>query len=119
MIMAMLQQIALTKFCHQVYKQDTEITILTQDNVIDPHLKITIMIGTITVTIKTGRGLAGPDPVPITPDLGVTVTVTFKDVTLDPITNPHATAHHAQKLKHILLPIRHPTQQILIMQKFL
>ena len=53
MTMAMLQQIAQTKFHHQAYQQDTEITILKQDDVIDPHLRITTMIGTITMTIKT------------------------------------------------------------------
>ena len=62
--MAMLQWIAQTKFHHQAYQQDTEITILTQEDVIDPHLKITIIIGTIPMTIKTGIGLAGPDPIP-------------------------------------------------------
>ena len=53
------------------------------------------MIGIITVTIKTGTGLAGPNPIPITTDTGVAVTVTHKEVALDPITNPHATAHDA------------------------
>ena len=95
MTMAMLQQIAQTKFYHQAYQQDTEITILTQEDVIDPHLKITIVIGTITMTIKTGIGLAGPDPVPAATDTGETVAVTHKEVTLDPITDPHATVHHA------------------------
>ena len=95
MIMAMLQQIALTKFCHQAYQQDTEITTLTQEGMIGPHLEITMSIDIITMTIKIVTGLAGPNPVPITPDLGVTVTVTLKEVTLDPIIDPHATAHHA------------------------
>ena len=90
MIMAMLQQIATTKFCHQAYKQDTETTALTQEDVIDPHLKI----GIITVTIETGIDLAGPDPIPTTTDTVETVTVTPKEVALDPITNPQATAHH-------------------------
>ena len=103
MIMAMLQQIALTKFHHQAYQQDTEITILIQDDMIDLHLKITIAIGTITMTIETGTGLAGPNPIPITLDLGVTVAVTLKEVTLDPITNPHAAAHHATEAQaHII-----------------
>ena len=92
--MAMLQQIAQTNSHHQVYQQDTEITILTQNNVIDPHLRITIMIGTITTTIKTGIDLAGPDPIHVAIDTGVTVAVTHKEVTLGPITNPHATVHH-------------------------
>ena len=61
---------------------------------IDPHLRITIMIGTITVTIKTGIGLAGPDPIHAAIDTGVTVTVTHEEVTLGSITDPHTTAHH-------------------------
>ena len=95
MTMAMLQWIAQTKFHHQAYQQDTEITILTQEDVIDPHLEITITIGTLTMTIKTGIGLAGPDPTPAATDTGVTVTVIHKEVTLDPITDPHTTVHHA------------------------
>ena len=95
--MAMLQQIPQTQFCHQVYQQDTEITILTQEDMIDPHLEITIAIGTITMTIETGIGLAGPNPIPTAADTGVTVTVTHEEVTLDPITNPHATVHHTSE----------------------
>ena len=92
--MAMLQQIAQTKSHHQAYQQDTEITILTQDDVIGPHLRISITIGTITMTIKTGTGLAGPDPIHTAIDTGVTVAVTHKEVALGPITDPHATANH-------------------------
>ena len=104
MTMAMLQQIAPTKFCHQAYQQDMEITILTQEDVIDPHLKITITIGTITMTIETGIGLASPNPIPTATDTGVTVAVTHKEVTLDPITDPHATAHHATEAQaHIII----------------
>ena len=95
MTMFMLQQIAQTKFCHQAYQQDTEITILTQENVIGPHLGITTMIGTITMTMETNIGLANPDPIHIAIDTGVTVTVTHEEVTLDRITDPHATVHHA------------------------
>ena len=95
MNMAVLQQIAQTKFCHQAYQQNTEITTLTQEDMIDPHLEITIAIGTITITIKTGAGVAGPDPIPAATDTGVTVTVTHKEVALDPITHPHDTVHHA------------------------
>ena len=54
----MLQQIAQTKFHHQVHQQGTEITVPTQDNMIDPHLAITIEIGTITMIIGTDIGLA-------------------------------------------------------------
>ena len=119
MIMATLQQIAQTKSHHQAYQQDTEITILTQDNVIDPHLGITIEIGTITVTIETGIGLAGPDPIHTVIDTGVTVAMTHKEVILGPITMTHMLQHiMSQKLKHIPLLMRHPTQQILITQKF-
>ena len=49
MIMAMLQQIALTKFCPQVYQHDAETT--TLEDVIDPHLRVTIAIGITTMTI--------------------------------------------------------------------
>ena len=62
---------------------------------IDPHLRITIKIGTITMTIKTGIGLTGPDPFHAVIDTGVTVAMTHKGVILGPITGPHATAHHA------------------------
>ena len=92
--MAMSQQIAQTNFHPQAYQQDTEITILTQEDMIGPHPKITIAIGTITMTIETGIGLAGPNPIPTATDTGVTVTVTHKEVTLDPITNPHASVYH-------------------------
>ena len=85
---------------------------------IDPPLRITIEIGTIIMTIKTGIDLAGPGPIHTVIDTGVTVTMTHKEVTLGPITNPHTTAITSQKLKHILLLTRHPTQQILITQKF-
>ena len=95
MTMAMLQWIAQTKFHLQAFWQDTEIKILTQEDVTDPHLEITIVIGTITMTIKTGIDLAGPDPIPTATDTGVTVAVTQKKATLDPITNLHATAQHA------------------------
>ena len=47
------------------------------------------------MTIKTGIGLAGPNPIPAATDTGVTVTVTHEEVTLDPITDLHATVHHA------------------------
>ena len=70
-IMAMSQQIAPTKSHHQANQQDTEITILTQDNMIDPHLEIAIEIDTITVIIGTGVGIAGPDPTHRATDTGV------------------------------------------------
>ena len=97
MSMVTLQQIAQTKSHHQVHQQGTEITVLTQDNVIDPHLTITIEIGTITVTIRTDIGLAGQDPIPTVIAKGVTVKVTHKGVVLGPITDPHTPAHHAKE----------------------
>ena len=92
----------LTKFCHQTYQQDTEIPTLTQEGVIDPHLEITIAIGTITVTVKIGIGLAGPNPIPTATDTGVTVAVTHEEVTLDPISDPHATVpcHRSSSTYH-------------------
>ena len=95
MIMAMLQQISPTKFCPQTYQHSTETT--TPENVIDPHLRITIMIDITTMTIEIGTGSADLNPTPIIPDIGVTVTVTLTEVTLDPITNPHAKAHHVME----------------------
>ena len=117
MVMAMLQQIAQTKSCHQAYQQDTRITILTQDDVIDPHLRITTAIAIITVTIETGIGLVGPDPIHAARDTAVTVTLTHEEVTLGPRTDPMPQYIMSQKLKHIPLQMRHPTQQILITQK--
>ena len=55
------------------------------------------------MTIETGIGLAGPNPIPTATDTGVTVTVTHEEVTLDPITDPHTAAHHATKAQaHII-----------------
>ena len=82
----------LIKFCHQAYQQETETT--TPEDMIDPHLRITIIIGITTMTIEIGTGSADLDPIPIIPDVGVTVTVTLTEVALYPITNPHVTAHH-------------------------
>ena len=94
MIMAMSQQTAQTKSHHQAYQLDTEIPTLTQDNVIDPHLEITIMLGTITMTFETGIGSAGPDPTHAVIYAGVTVVMTHAEVILGRITNPCTAAHH-------------------------
>ena len=93
MIMAMLQQIALTKFCPQTYQHDAETP--TLEDMIDPHLRVTITIGITTVTVEIGTDLADLNLIPIIPDIVVTVAVTLTEVTLDPFTNPHATIHHA------------------------
>ena len=47
------------------------------------------------MTIEIGTGSADLNLTPITPDIGVTVTVTLAEVTLDPFTDPHAAAYHA------------------------
>ena len=115
--MAMLQQIALTKFHPQAYQHDTETT--TLGDMIDPHLEVTIAIGITTVTIKIGTGSADLDLAPIILDIGVTVAVTLAEVALDPFT--HLMLQHImpQKLEHIQLPKRHATPQILITQEFI
>ena len=95
MIMAMLQQIALIKFCPQAYQHNAETT--PPEDMIDPHLRITIMIVITTVTIKIGRGSVDLNLTPIIPDTAVTVAVTLAEVTLDPYTDPHATAHHTRE----------------------
>ena len=92
MIIAMLQQIAPTKFCCQAYQHDAETT--TPEDAIDPHLGTAIMIGITTVTIKIGTGSADLNLTPIIPDIGATVAVTLTEAVLDPFTTPHATAYH-------------------------
>ena len=92
---AMLQQIAQPKSHHQVHQHGTEIPVPTQDNAIDPHLTITIEIGTIIMIIGTDIGLASQDPIPTVIDTGATVEVTHKGVVPGPITDPHTTAHYA------------------------
>ena len=94
MNMAMSQQTALTKsHCH-AHQQGTDIPVLTQDTMIDPHLTIPIEIGIITMIIETDIGLAVQDPIPTVINTGVTVAVTHKGVNPGPITGPHTTAHH-------------------------
>ena len=56
------------------------------------------------MTIKTGIGLAGPDPFHAAIDTGVTVTVTHEEVILGPITDPQATAHHITYKKAPIQP---------------
>ena len=55
----MLQQIAQTQSHHQAHWQGTEITVPMHDDVINPHLIITIEIGTITMIIRKDIGLGG------------------------------------------------------------
>ena len=91
--MAMSQQIAQTKSHHQAHQQGTEIIVVTQDDVIDPHLEITIELGTITVTIRTDICLAGRDPIPAVIATRVPVELPY-EVILGPIIEPHTAAHH-------------------------
>ena len=61
---------------------------------IDPHLRVTIIIGTTTMTIEICTGLADLDLAPIILDIGVTLTVTLAEVTLDLFTHTtEAQAH--------------------------
>ena len=99
--MAMSQQTALTKFCPQAYQHDAETT--TPEDMIDPHLRVTIAIGTTTVITELGTGSADLNLAPTILDIGVTVTVTLAEVVLDPFTDPHTTAHHATEAQaHII-----------------
>ena len=86
MNMAMLQQIAQTKSHCQVHLQGTDIPILTQKVMIDPHLAI---------IIETDIDLTGQDPIPTVIDTGVTVRVIHEEVTPGHITDAHTEAHHA------------------------
>ena len=92
MIIAMSQWTTLTKFHPQVYQQNAEIT--TLEDMIDLHLRVTIVIDITTMTIKIGTGSADLDLTPTILDIGVTVTVTLTEVTLDPFTDPHTAAHY-------------------------
>ena len=84
--MATLWWIAQTKYLHQVQLQGTEITILTQDAVIDLHL---------AMITGTDIGLTGQDSIPAVIDTGVTVKVIHEGVTPGHITDAHTEAHHA------------------------
>ena len=93
--MAMLQQTVQTKYCHEVHLQDTEITILTQDTVIDLHL---------TIITGTGIGLTGPDHIPTARDTEVTAGVIQREVVPGHITDAHTGAHHATDTQtHIVI----------------
>ena len=91
--MATSQQIALTKSHLQAYQQDART--ITLVDMIDQHLRVTIIPGITTMTIEIGTGLADLNLAPIILDIGVTVTVTLTEVTLDPFIDPHIAAHHA------------------------
>ena len=94
--MTMSQWTALTRFHPQAYQQDTET--ITLVDVIDPHLVVTIIIGTTTMAIEIGTGSADLDLDPIILDIGVTVTVTLIEVTLDLFTDPYTTEAQAHTI---------------------
>ena len=94
--MATSQQIAPTKSHLQAHQQDAGTTTLV--DVIDQHLQAIITPSITTMTIGLGTGSADLNLTPIILDIGVvTVTVTLAEVTLDPFTEPHTTAHHAKE----------------------
>ena len=84
--MAMSPQTAQTKYHHQVHLHDTEIIILAQDTVLDPHLAI------IT---GTGTGLTGQDHTPAVTDTEVTARVIHREVAPGHIKDIHTEAHLA------------------------
>ena len=51
------------------------------------------------MTIKIGTGSADLYLTPIILDIGVTVTVTLAEVTIDLFTDPHVAAHHATEAR--------------------
>ena len=96
-IMAMSQQIALTKSHLQAYQQDAGTTTLV--DMLDQHLRVIITPGITTVTIGIGTGPADLVLTPIILDIGATVAVTLTEVSLDPFTDPHTTAHHTTEAR--------------------
>ena len=92
-IMGTLQCIAPAKFHLQAHQQDAGTTRLV--DVIDQHLRLIITPGITTMTKEIGTGLEDLNLTCIILDIGLTVAVTLAEVTLDPFTIPHATAHHA------------------------
>ena len=61
----------------------------------DHHLRVITTPGSTTVTTGIGIDSVDLNLTRITLDIGVTTTVILAEVTLDPFTRPHVTAHHA------------------------
>ena len=93
-IMDTLQQIALTISHLQACQQDVGTT-PTLVGMKDQHLRVITTPGITTVTIGIGTDSVDLDPVHITLDIGVTVTVILTELTLDPFTSPCIIAHHS------------------------
>ena len=102
--MATSQWIAPTKFHLQAYQQDAGTTTLI--DVIDQHLRVTIIPGITIMTIEIGTGSADLDLTPIILDIGVTVAVTLTEVTLEPFTHPHAASHHTTEARAHTAPAK-------------
>ena len=85
MNLAMLQQIAQTKFCDPVHLQGTEIPVPMQDAMTGLHL---------TMITETDIDLTGQDSIPAAIDTGVTVRVIHEGVTPGHTTDAHTGAHH-------------------------
>ena len=99
---------ALTQFHPKAYQQNAET--ITLVDMINPHLGVTITIGNTTMTTNIGTGSADLDLTSIILDMGVTVTATPTEVTLDLFTDPHATAHHATEAQaHTITAETHHT----------
>ena len=96
--MAMLQQIAQTKYHHQVHLQGTEMPTLTQDTMINLHL---------AMIIGTGIGLTGQDPIPAVIATEVTVRVIHGGVFPGHITDAHTEAHCTKTIKCIWPPTKY------------
>ena len=92
-IMGTLQWIALTKSHLQAHQQDAGTP--TPISMRDQHLRVMITPSVTILTIGIGTDLVDLVLTPITLDIGVTVTVILTEVTLDPLTSPHAIVHHA------------------------
>ena len=92
-IMGTLQWIALTKSHLQAHQQDAGTP--TPVGMADQHLRVITTPGITTMTTGIGTGSVDLNLTPITLNIGVTVTVTLAEVTLDPFTGPHTVAHCA------------------------
>ena len=82
--MVRLPQTVQAKYHHQVHLHDTEIIILAQDTVLDPHL-----------AIITGKdtGLTGQDHIPVVTDTEVTARVIHREITPNHMTDVHTEVH--------------------------
>ena len=90
-IMVMLQQIALTRYCLQACQHDAGITPLVDMTGQHPG---TATPDILTTTIETGTDSANPNPTHTTPDIEVTVVVIPAEAILDHFIDLHTVAPH-------------------------